>query len=176
MKITPLDIRQQRFTQKWRGVDPDEVKDFLHMVAEEVEEVVRESMFLEEELGKKTQQLQAFRDREDIIKGAMLTAQKVTEDMKETVKREGEVILSEARLQSEKIVAQAHERIAELRREIHELKQQRLEAGSELRHILTTHLRRLDLAEAADAEVADGDDTLKYLRRECASGDRKAWV
>ena len=96
MKITPLDIRKQRFRKSWRGVDAGEVRDFLHMVAEELEEIVRESMFLEEELGKRTQQLQTYTDRENTLKETMLTAQKVTEEMKETMKKEAQLVVAEA--------------------------------------------------------------------------------
>ena len=171
MKITPLDIRQQRFSQQWRGYVPAEVHDFLQLVADDVEQVVRENMFLEDELGKKSSQLQIYRERENTLKDTMLTAQKVTEEMRAVSKKEAELLLSEAAMEAEKIVAQAHERVVQLRQEIHELKQERLQSESELRHLLTTHLRLLDLAAEVEADAATGDDTLEFLRRAKSTGE-----
>lgn len=37
MKISPLEIRQQEFTKKMRGFDPDEVQSFLESLADEVQ-------------------------------------------------------------------------------------------------------------------------------------------
>ena len=165
MKITPLDIKQQRFKQVRKGADRDEVRDFLHLVAEEVEDVVRENMYLEDELGKRTHQLQLLKDRENALKETMLTAQKVTEDMKSTVKKESELVLAEAQLEADKIINQAHDRIAELRAEINDLKKERTTMESDLRHVLNTHTRLLDIAKDVEEEAAASDNTVQFMRR-----------
>jgi len=41
MKLTPLDIQQQKFKVKWRGYDAQEVETYLEMVAEDVESLLR---------------------------------------------------------------------------------------------------------------------------------------
>jgi len=43
MKISPLDIRKQTFRKALRGLDEQEVGNFLEMVAEEVERLVQEA-------------------------------------------------------------------------------------------------------------------------------------
>ncbi len=34
MKISPMDIQRQTFGQRFRGLDPDEVRAYLNIVAE----------------------------------------------------------------------------------------------------------------------------------------------
>ena len=53
MKITPLDIRQQQFSVRFRGFDAEEVDTFLEMIADEYETVIEENRKLKEEIEKK---------------------------------------------------------------------------------------------------------------------------
>ncbi len=162
MKLTPLDILQRRFAKRWRGVDSAEVKDFLEVVASDLEDVIRESRFLEEELKKTHQTLAAYREREDTLKETMITAQKVTRDMKENVKREAEIILGEARIEAERIVSEARRRAGELAEEASSLERQRLRFESELRGIIETHLKMLDACRE-EAAVDESNPKVKYL-------------
>ena len=50
MKISPMEIRQQEFTKKMRGYDPDEVQNFLESLAEEFEKLNSENESLKENL------------------------------------------------------------------------------------------------------------------------------
>ncbi len=48
MKLTPLDIRQKRFQQVFRGLSRTEVEAFLEMIAGEFEELAKENIALRE--------------------------------------------------------------------------------------------------------------------------------
>ena len=43
MKVTPLDLRQQRFKSVMRGFDRDEVTQFLSEVADDYEQALRDA-------------------------------------------------------------------------------------------------------------------------------------
>ncbi len=161
MNLTPLDILQRKFSKRWRGLDPDEVKDFVEVVAAQLEEVIRENRFLEEELKKANNSLAAYREREDTLKETMITAQKVTQDMKENVKKEAEIITGEAKVEAEQIVNDARARASELAEEVRSLENQRLRLESEIRGVIETHLKILD----AGAEKRDTREksNVKYL-------------
>ena len=53
--LTPLDVRKKRgdFAKTLRGYDASEVDNFLELVAERMEALVKEKLELEEEKGKK---------------------------------------------------------------------------------------------------------------------------
>jgi len=161
MKLTPLDILQRQFSKRWRGADPAEVKDFMEVISAELEEIIRENRFLEEELKKSHQSLGAYRQREDTLKETMITAQKVTQDMKENVKREADVIIAEARIEAEKIVGEARGRASELQEEIAALKRQRLRFESELKGVIETHLKMIEAV--AEKESLLEESNIKYL-------------
>ena len=42
MKLTPIDIKQQQFRRRLRGVDASEVESFLELIGEQVQELASE--------------------------------------------------------------------------------------------------------------------------------------
>jgi len=65
MKITPIDIRQQQFARKLRGLDPREVDSFLNLVSDELEALHRENVKRKEELSHTRKIIDEYRDREN---------------------------------------------------------------------------------------------------------------
>jgi len=61
MKLTPLDIQQQKFQVKFRGYDKQEVETFLEMISADVESLMQESNTVKVELQKCEGQLVDFR-------------------------------------------------------------------------------------------------------------------
>ena len=163
MNLTPLDILQRKFVKRWRGFEPQEVKDFLEIIAGELEDLIRENRFLEEELKKANNTLASYRERENTLKETMITAQKVTQDMKNNVKKEAEITLSEANIEAERIIGAAHKRTAELSNEITGLKRHRTQFEEELRHLITLHLKMLDIDKEAKAEREELEEKISYL-------------
>ena len=52
MKLTPQEILSQTFSSKFKGLDPDEVKNFLQQVAETLESEIQEKEELKAQHGK----------------------------------------------------------------------------------------------------------------------------
>ena len=103
MKLTPLDIQQQKFEVKLRGYDKQEVETFLEMVSEDVESLLKDHNKLRDELKKCELQLADFRENERAIQQTIMTTQKVSDDLKRNAQRESDLILSEAKVAAEKI-------------------------------------------------------------------------
>ena len=98
MKITPLDIQKHEFSVRRRGFDQEEVRDYLHLVAEAFEEVVREVMQLHEE-GKHTkQELDGHRERERILKDTLLQAQAMVEELRDRSEKQAALVVKEAEI------------------------------------------------------------------------------
>jgi len=147
MKLTPMEISGKKFKKRFRGVDAQEVNEFLEMVSSEMEDLIRQNRYLEEELNRKNAELSDFKSREQTLKDTLILAQKLARDMKNNMAKEAQVILSEAEIEAEKIVRGAHERAMELEKDIRELKNQRLKLIEEIRSIINTHIKLLDVAE-----------------------------
>ena len=148
MNITPLDIQQQQFKGKMLGgLDPHDVDAFLQMVAAEMESLIRENSDLKEQGRRVSQQLEEFSQREVTLRDTMLAAQKISEEMKANAQKEAKLLISEAELKGERIVADAENRLLQLNNQIHEIRRQKLQFESNLRSLLESHLKMLTLEE-----------------------------
>ena len=101
MKLTPADIQRQSFSRQFRGFDRDEVMAFLAAVAEEMASLQREQADVAQQLHHLELIVNEHRERESILKNTLLTAQKASEDIRESARKEAETIVKQADLQEE---------------------------------------------------------------------------
>jgi cell division initiation protein len=164
MKFTPLDIRQKRFDTSFRGYAARDVQGFLELLAVEFEELVKQNIALKEELKRTQVELDRHLERERALQQTLVTAQRVSEDLRDAAKKEAEVVIAEAELQSEKIVHAAHQKLVQVVDDINELKRQRARFDSELRGLVATHLKLLEVMTPLDAEApVRVDDNVAFL-------------
>jgi cell division initiation protein len=156
MRLSPVDIRQQQFAMKmFRGFDPREVDAFLDDVADDFEGVLRENVTLREQVGSYEERARGLGETEKALKDTLVTTQRVAEEMKESAKRDAQLILREATLNADKLVEEARAEEAKLRVEVQSLKRLRRQLIEELRATVERYDRTLsaDLGSAApDAE------------------------
>lgn len=144
MKITPLDIQQQQFRVKFRGFDMVEVDNFLDLVANEFEELLRENNRVKEEDLKKLERIQELEGAEKELRNALISAQQISEGIKNNARKEGELIIEEAKGNARKIVETAQTQALQIEAEITQLQRQRLEFEASLKAAIETHLRLLE--------------------------------
>ena len=153
MALTPLDIQQQRFKSRFGGVDKAEVDAFLVVVAAEMEKLHRDNHELREDQRTSRRLLEDYRAREDALKETMITAQRVTEEMRRAADKEADIIIGRAELEAERILAAAQQRLGELLGDIGELKRQRAQFLHQVKALVQSHEALL--------RVAEGDETPK---------------
>lgn len=152
MRITPLEIQNHEFSRRLSGVDGEEVANFLNMVADDSQSLVREN----EQLRDSVRQLEKRNDEleggEKILRETLVSAQSMAEKLRETAVAESDVLLSTAEVRAEKILDASHRRAATLSEEIRELRGLRTRVASALRSTLDTHLCLIDRLEQDDDE------------------------
>jgi len=169
MKITPLDIRQKRFESAFRGFSVREVEAFLELLAGEFEEVVKENISLKDSTRRLQLELDQHKERERTLQETMVTAQRISEDLRQAAKKEADIILADAEHQAEKIVQDAHQKLVQVVADINELKRQRLQFESQVRSVVDSHLKLLEaFSAAADAER---EDNLSFLTRKAQGNE-----
>jgi cell division initiation protein len=160
MKISPMDIQRQSFGVGLRGFDRDEVRTYLNIVAEEVAALQRER----DTLAQKVQDLEALleehRQRETILKNTLLTAQRVSEEIRDNARKQAEATVKEAEIQADRLLELAQARSHEVERGILELRGQRSSLRTDIRALITRLTHLLDLQEEAELE-----DNLRFLKR-----------
>lgn len=144
MRVTPIDIQQQQFKTRPLGYEKGGVDQFLELVADEMEALIRQNQDLKEEMARQRVSLEEMRSREQTLKETLLTTQKMTDDLKANARKEAELVLAEARLRAERVVRDADERRIALIGEIQEAKRQKISFETSLRAVVESHLRLLD--------------------------------
>ena len=157
MVITPLEIEGHEFKKKMMGCDPEEVRAFLSLVAAEFEKLVVANNKMQEEVTELRERLGELRERERILKETMLTAQRLSAEMKEESGRARTAIIKEGELRAEQIVAHAQKRVGELEAMISDLKIERDAFETSLKTMLEQHLRLIDMRQ-------EGEDLAARLR------------
>lgn len=154
MNLTPLDIQKQTFSRSLKGYNPDEVRAYLHLVAEEIERLVRDVDRLARENAMLRDDLEDHSQRERILKDTLLSAQKVSEDVRATARKDAELIVKDAELLSERLISQAMDRVAGIEKSIQDLKVQRKAVRNKVQGTLDTvqQLLMLDAEEEANEQ------------------------
>jgi cell division initiation protein len=160
MKITPLDIQQKRFARAVRGYDRDEVEAFLGLVASAFEDLVKELHALREDVQRKDEEIASHRDLERALQETLVTAQRASDEIRESARKEGEIAIAEAELQAEKIVQGAHQRFLKIVDDIQELKRLRIQFEAQVRALVDGHGKLLE--NFHDDEFGD---PVEYLSR-----------
>ena len=163
MRLTPLDIRNHSFSTRLRGLDAAEVEAFVRLIAEDYEDMIRENEALREKVQHLGARVGELSENEKILQKTIVTAQHLSDDLKKTAIRESEVLVSEAEVKAEKILAASHRRVAKLAQDIREMKLLRVRLGTTIRAVIETHLTLLDGLSQDASEDAAAQDKVSYL-------------
>ena len=160
MKISPMDLQRQTFAQRLRGFDTAEVRTYLNIVAEEVAALQRERDGLDQEVQSLRALVDEHRQRETIIKNTLLTAQRLSEEIREVARKQSQSVVKEAEIQADRLLELAQSRAQEVERGILDLRAHRSSLRTDVRALITRLTHILDLQEEAEVE-----DNLRFLKR-----------
>jgi DivIVA domain-containing protein len=94
--VTPQDLRQTQFTTAMRGYNKAEVSALLLQAADDYEQTLRENERLRQELSRSEAALAQARELEASLKSTLVSAQKITDDIRAGANQEAARILHEA--------------------------------------------------------------------------------
>ncbi len=134
MKVTPLDLRQQRFRTAVRGFDKDEVTAFLSEAADDYEQAIRETDRLQQEVTRLEALLNEHREHERDLRNTLMTAQRVADEVKSNAEQEAARIVREAEGRAQLLLERTRARAEEMERNVETLRMKRrnVEASLEL--------------------------------------------
>jgi cell division initiation protein len=121
-----------------------EVDNFLDVMANEIEELLRENNRLNEEERQKTEKIQKMERAERELRSAFISVQQIYEEMKNSARKEGDLIIEDAKSIARKILETAQAHAMQVETEVAPLKRQRAEFEATLKGILEMHLKLVD--------------------------------
>ncbi|HTH25909.1 MAG TPA: DivIVA domain-containing protein [Vicinamibacterales bacterium] len=151
MKVTPLDLRQQRFKTVMRGYDRGEVQAFLLEVADDYENALREMDKLRTDVTKLDAVLAEHRGQERNLRNTLLTAQKHADEIKEHAQTEAGLIVREAEGQRDLLLQKAQGRLEDIQREIDALRHKRREVENDVESLVKHLTSTLEFIRDQDA-------------------------
>jgi len=134
--MTPLEVRKKAFATQLRGYSPKEVRTFLGLVANELEETRRERASLAETVDTLGAKVDAYEKTEKLLKDTLLTAQQAAEDLRAAAERESRAVVEQA-----KLTAQQAEQ------DLRALRQSKATLLDEIRAVCNTYLAMADRLE-----------------------------
>ena len=164
MRITPLDVRQQRFKAAMRGFDKTEVVAFLTEAADDYEQVVREMDRLRGEVARMENLLAEHRSREANLRDTLVTAQQLSQQVREQGQREAKLIVDEAQKRAALILERAQGRLQAIERDITELHLRRRDTEGSLEASIQALYRALEFVREQGSSAAAADEKILLHR------------
>ncbi|MFU8819036.1 MAG: DivIVA domain-containing protein, partial [Desulfurivibrio sp.] len=154
--LTVQDIQAKQFHVRFRGFDQGEVDEFLEQVAAALQGANYENSILKEQVAAAERKVAAYKQQEKSSMNAILSAQKVAEEMKEKARAEAQALLSKARQEARELEESAGREISGLEREVDQLRAKKSQVREELRLVLESYLSQLDRDQAAPSTADAG--------------------
>ena len=152
--IINVSFRKSNFS----GYKPEDVDAFLDLVKESYEQLIKKNMEQKEaiirlqkendEMVKKievlAQSVESYREEEDGIKNALLSAQKLGDASVREARHKAEIILKDASLQAEGLIGAAKGEVEQYAKELEDMKRAVSEFRASLLNLYRKHLTLID--------------------------------
>ena len=150
MRISPMDMRQQRFKPAMRGYDRTDVVAFLTEAADDYEHAMRDIDRLRADLMRMEALLAEHRERENNLRDTLLTANRLSDELKEAAHNEAKLIIREAQGRADVLIQKAQVRLDELDHDVSELKLRRRDAEGSVEASIQALYRALEFMRDQD--------------------------
>lgn len=147
--LTPLEVRQKKgdFRRAFRGYDGELVNDFLDLVADRMEELVKENMAFRDQVQELESELVEFREKERMLVDALMAAERLRDEMREAAEKEAQLVMREAELDAETHRTRAAQALVKEESMIRTVQVRRVQLVREFRGFLERELAELAVAE-----------------------------
>ena len=144
MKHYPTEIVHKTFERKMMGYDPDEVSDFLTILAAQIDALMQERNSLREAIKEKELSLHEYKDRDQMLKATITSAAQMSDKMRIDAERESKLIINDAQQKAELITRDAKDSLKKVYSEVADLKRARMQFEANLKAMVQAHLSLLE--------------------------------
>jgi DivIVA domain-containing protein len=159
MRLSALEIRKQDFARSLRGYDEEDVDAFLHVVAQQWQEVTDEHRRMAERVSELETKLDHYVKVEEAMQEALKSAREGARIRIETAEKEAEALLEDAERRSSQVVEEAEQLKARnlqdlqtardrMWNDVHALRTERAQMIARLRAFLNSEMEVLSHYEA----------------------------
>lgn len=159
MKLGPVDVRTHGFVKRgMRGLDEAEVRAYLELVADRLEEAILEAEELRGRIDRLERQVEEYRKLEQSLRDSLLSAGRMADDRLAQAEKEAQILIKDAEVEGEKILLRSREEAGRLRAAIDDLRRQRTTYVERFRALLRSQMKILEASVAGfDPEGVAGE-------------------
>jgi cell division initiation protein len=147
VKFTPLDIRHAEFNGQVSGYAKRGVREFLAQVADDAEEYERQIRALQERVTTLEAQVTDLRQGEESLRRAVVSAERIGNEVKASADREAQLMIREAEGAKEKLLREALQKARDIRVEIEKARGDKQLFLNQFRALLQGYMESIDRAD-----------------------------
>ncbi len=143
--LTPLEVRKKKedFRRALRGYEPVDVDTFLELVADRMEQLVRENLALSEKAGRLEDEIAGYRERERALTDALVSAQEMREELRKQAARDADELRRAAEAEAERLRGGMLQALQREENALREVKARRAQLMQKYRAMLERELSEL---------------------------------
>jgi cell division initiation protein len=162
MKVSPLDLRQVRFRTTFRGFDKAEVLALIAEVTDDYENALKEVDRLRQDVEKMEALLNQHREHERDLRDTLMTAQRVSDDIRSNAEAQARNIIRESEGRSDLLLQKTQSRLEDVQREIDGMKMKRREVETTLESTIASLRNTLEFVR--EQEQREREDKILLHR------------
>ena len=166
MKLTALEIKQQKFEKGFRGYDPAEVQAFLNLMSNEWEHMVGKNRELQQKIDDLEEKLKHYERVEEALHETLQAAKETAETKLDGARKEADNKIEKAEMQADAIVREAKQERQHVRQSILRLLDRRKEIIGGIRSYLEVAKESVDQFGKDEAQLFERPDEREELQKE----------
>lgn len=146
--LTSLDVVNQSFKKSLRGYDPEEVDEFLDLVAGTLQTYAQETSDLKKVLSEKEMSLSEYEKMKTVLQEALILAQKSADERVRSAREQAKKIIADAEKKAESVCYEAAGEAGRLREGVFQVRNIRNLYEQEVRNLLAKYEEMLNNIDA----------------------------
>ena len=164
MALTSLDIRDKAFSTKFRGYDIDEVEEFLDIIVNDYEELIRENHEKEAKIRNLEERLIYFDEMKDSLSQSVLIAQDTAERVKQAAQERSGNMVQQAEQDAQRLLDRAKYKANDILRQATDNAKRVAVETEELKNKTRVFHQRLKSTIESQLSIVDSQDWEDILR------------
>ena len=152
MAITALDIKDKQFTTKFRGYNEQEVDEFLDIIVDDYEDLVRDNRELAARVKELEEKLAYFDEMKESLSQSVILAQETAEKVKASAADESANLINKANFNATRLIEEAKSKASEILRDAIETEELKRQSRVFHQRLLAAVEGQLSLASAPEWE------------------------
>lgn len=160
MPLSLQDIQDKQFHVRFRGFDIEEVDGFLELIGENYSNLIDDNKKMRGQIESLTQELERVKNQESSFRNAIISAQKIADEMRKKSRDEANNLLSKAHEEIKALKDEAHREVTELESRVEQLKGMQVRFEHEIKTVIAAYQKSLEeIPKVSKEDYLPGEDS-----------------